>query len=612
MFKNKLFFALFSLIFTCHSLESKACYAYFTFDRACAGDTVWFHPIDLAAVYCWTFDDPGSSANVSFEQEPYHIFSTPGTYYVTLFTNVGAEWDYYTTVVEVTSNCFLADFTWDCSGPLQIQFEDYSVGHPVSWSWTFGDPASGANDTSNLENPTHSFSAPGSYSVELIVSDGLQADTVMYTINAFSSCIDAFFGQTLILPCFGDTFNPSVNYYGSVTGYSWNFGDPGSGTSDTATSAHPIHVYWAPGMYTITLVITDGLMYDTTYLYVEVVDCRIWPGDVNRDGTVDGDDIFGIGIYSGATGPVRTGATSSFVPQTCDDWPGMSGMMYLTDFLNAKYADCDGNGVINGNDVAVVVNNMGGTAWVENNQSAMLQVPESAPELGFAYDTIDGWSGATIEAPIELGITDSAKRIYGFSLTVAYDPFMVSYTSADFIFSWLGGQGVSMYTAVSDDPANGLVHIAAVRNTKTTVSGKGEIVRLYVHGFGYSGYSPLEILPTAKVITNGMYPAINNQMVVVPVEISNTTLNFIVGVEEYEKQEARIYPNPADESVTIDVNGSEIRRIEIIDVMGRVVFSNETIVRAFEKIDVTELSEGMYTLRAITDQGLYMGRFMKQ
>ncbi len=38
-------------------------------------------------------------------------------------------------------------------------------------SWNFGDPSSGAQDTSTEENPSHTFSAPGTYTVTLTVTD---------------------------------------------------------------------------------------------------------------------------------------------------------------------------------------------------------------------------------------------------------------------------------------------------------------------------------------------------------------------------------------------------------------------------------------------------------
>ena len=43
-----------------------------------------------------------------------------------------------------------------------------SQNQVTAWRWFFGDPASGASDSSHLQNPTHSFTAPGNYNVTLM------------------------------------------------------------------------------------------------------------------------------------------------------------------------------------------------------------------------------------------------------------------------------------------------------------------------------------------------------------------------------------------------------------------------------------------------------------
>ncbi|TND08309.1 MAG: Kelch repeat type 2-containing protein [Bacteroidetes bacterium] len=43
----------------------------------------------------------------------------------------------------------------------------------------------------------------------------------------------------------------------SVKDYSWNFGDPASGTADTSSLAQPAHVYNSAGSYTVTLIAHD-------------------------------------------------------------------------------------------------------------------------------------------------------------------------------------------------------------------------------------------------------------------------------------------------------------------------------------------------------------------
>lgn len=52
----------------------------------------------------------------------------------------------------------------------------------------------------------------------------------------------------------------STDTDGLVVGYSWNFGDPGSGAANTSTLANPVHTYSGPpGNYTATLTVTDNM-----------------------------------------------------------------------------------------------------------------------------------------------------------------------------------------------------------------------------------------------------------------------------------------------------------------------------------------------------------------
>lgn len=63
-----------------------------------------------------------------------------------------------------------AAFTYACSNNKTVNFTNSSALCPNGFSWSFGDPASGANNTSIAEDPSHVFSAPGTYTVTLTVS----------------------------------------------------------------------------------------------------------------------------------------------------------------------------------------------------------------------------------------------------------------------------------------------------------------------------------------------------------------------------------------------------------------------------------------------------------
>ncbi|HLZ54622.1 MAG TPA: PKD domain-containing protein, partial [Verrucomicrobiae bacterium] len=50
--------------------------------------------------------------------------------------------------------------------PLNVQFTDTSNGSPTSWNWNFGD-----GTTSTAQNPSHTFSSPGNFTVTLAVAN---------------------------------------------------------------------------------------------------------------------------------------------------------------------------------------------------------------------------------------------------------------------------------------------------------------------------------------------------------------------------------------------------------------------------------------------------------
>jgi gliding motility-associated-like protein len=82
------------------------------------------------------------------------------------------------------SNPPLANYNWTHNGCINqtVQFNDITVTNKPTykWWWSFGDPASGAANISTLQNPTHIFSGPGTYTVRYanITTPGCLSDTI--------------------------------------------------------------------------------------------------------------------------------------------------------------------------------------------------------------------------------------------------------------------------------------------------------------------------------------------------------------------------------------------------------------------------------------------------
>ena len=133
---------------------------------------------------------------------------------------------------------------------------------PGSFTWIFGDPDSGPANTATLEDPSHTFSAPGYYTVVLqglfsALSPpgsscplGTSAD-VLVPLGADFNAPPACAGEPM---SFSDL---SLVVAGvGIAGWSWDFGDPASGASNASTLPNPTHVFNAPGDYGVKLTVT--------------------------------------------------------------------------------------------------------------------------------------------------------------------------------------------------------------------------------------------------------------------------------------------------------------------------------------------------------------------
>jgi PKD repeat protein len=125
----------------------------------------------------WDFGD----GEISHEQNPVHTYAIPGTYTITLrAANSGGsdiERKMYSITVNPAYQSPGASFSANppsMAQPFTIQFLDRSTGPPTNWYWTFGD-----GGTSVEQNPLHSYSGLGTYTVTL--EAGNDAGTSMTT-----------------------------------------------------------------------------------------------------------------------------------------------------------------------------------------------------------------------------------------------------------------------------------------------------------------------------------------------------------------------------------------------------------------------------------------------
>jgi gliding motility-associated-like protein len=135
----------------------------------CAPHTVSFSQnASDGTAYVWNF---GDGSPVSKLPEVTHVYDLPGSYPVSLTVVApGGCTATATTATIQVGNPGVAEFTTDPSFPVQmslpntfVTFTDRSE-HATSWTWDFGD-----GFISTETNPTHTFSAPGTYFVNLMI-----------------------------------------------------------------------------------------------------------------------------------------------------------------------------------------------------------------------------------------------------------------------------------------------------------------------------------------------------------------------------------------------------------------------------------------------------------
>lgn len=153
--------------------------------------------------------------------------------------------------------------------PSPVTFDNQS-GNAVTYKWDFGDPnATSANpNTSSDQDPKHTYSAPGKYTVTLTAynADG-ESDTQQYTIEVKAEGPTASFlmdKEECEAPCEVSFTNASTK----ADTYSWDFGDKSGANTETS----PKHTYTVPGTYTVILTATGagGSDTETKTVIVEV------------------------------------------------------------------------------------------------------------------------------------------------------------------------------------------------------------------------------------------------------------------------------------------------------------------------------------------------------
>ena len=547
--------------------QNQGCQAQFTaLPAPNALRTINFADQSLGGIWhwIWNFGD-GTTDTITLPNNPNvsHAYQTPGFYNVCLTI----QGDYglcnstscQTVAVYNSLPGCQSQFTYYpdsvSSVPNVIRFVDLSLGNPTQWFWDFGDPASGILNTSTEQNPGHSFTAVGTYSVCLTISgpdcQSVWCGTVL--VGAGSDCINYF------------TFSQigfSVNFQGHIPNnaggmFVWDFGD-----NQTGTGPNVVHNYTWPGTYFVTLTTTTGPANPCTYSSSQIISV----GDTT--------------IWSQLYGQVFTG-----------NFPVSQGMVFLfsldTTGIYIPFVDIS---LLDSAGVYVF-------PMVPQGNYLIYAIPFEIGYIPTYYGNTLNWQNATI---VQLGTPNNPYNInliQSSGVNGGNGTIGGQITQGDF-----SGSMVDKVTMLLKD-SNG----NTILYSQVDASGYFDFPQLaYGTYYLYAELAGCETEAIQVIISE------TNPSAQVMLTLSG---NSILGRNDKQisLDAGVIYPNPVktDAQITVKLNAASELNIELYSMTGQLIYTKKEPVGIGETtvvIPSNQLPDGIYMLKMYTSEGLMLTR----
>ncbi|MFN3939536.1 MAG: T9SS type A sorting domain-containing protein, partial [Chitinophagales bacterium] len=370
---------------------------------------------------------------------------------------------------------------------------------------------------------------------------------------------------------------------------------------------------------------TDVLIYEvsnaeelsdisTLTIFIQDASACVWPGDANDNGVANNVDLLFVGLFYGNEGPTRFVAGDEWESNYCDEWEDDDDIVIP---LNPKYADCNGDGLVDANDTVPIKINYG----QEHLKMTEISGGESFPPLAVSFftDSIEG--GSTVVLPIIFGSIDyPATNVLGLAFTLEYNAdFVVSGSlKANFNTGWLGAEGDNLIKINRDDSLGNFA-VGVTRINHTPASGYGPIGTVsFVMEDNIAGKTS-DLIAEIFTLCPVQPSVINDAGEIKGAEALNVYCDSVViyqvfnDVADAIKSGIQIFPNPADKEIWMEWNAHGFTAVEIFDIYGRKIRSQSMAANSSKMhLDTSELEEGAYILILRKDDNLFMERIIIQ
>ncbi len=339
----------------------------------------------------------------------------------------------------------------------------------------------------------------------------------------------------------------------------------------------------------------DNICYDECLNFLSV-----WPGDINLDNLVSNLDILNLGVAYGQVGAARPAMTTDWEALQAEDW-----LRFFGRGQNYKHSDCNGDGLIDENDLGVMDENYG--LFHDDIIDFPQELPPpNSPRIYIEYpDPSTITPGTPFTGRIILGEeANPVFNLYGIAFSLRYDKEKLRIQNIQYPPGWYGETGDDVLTIDKTFDDVGVAHIGLTRINQENVSGHGamvEFIGIIDDIVGRVSGIDIEIDDVV---------AISKEEFNVPIEGSINEWDLTSSTIDLPKGSLTVFPNPTTDKIFFDVKGGyEIEEIEILGTNGTVL---QSLIPKAKSLTLDHYAPGMYVVKFVIDGQPYYNRVIKQ